>query len=61
MNNIRKVFSVPENGRDIEGLIAMLRKTSPGGMAELADRGGRLGGVAMADDDKGEKFDSKEC
>lgn len=52
--SMKKVLSVPENGRNIEGLVEMLRKTSPGGMAELADRGGRLGGKPMANDDEEE-------
>lgn len=51
MSMAKKVlFRTSDAGPDIEGLIACLRKTDPGGIAELKDRGGRLGGTAIADD-----------
>lgn len=53
MKNLSKIFRTSEAGPDIEGLISHLRKTNPGGMEALAQRGGRLGGVAMANDSEG--------
>lgn len=51
MSMAKKVlFRTSDAGPDIEGLIECLKKTSPGGMQELSDRGGRLNGQRMASD-----------
>jgi len=47
----------PESGKDIDGLIASLKKSSPGTLARLKDSGGRIYGHAMADDHEGKQVD----
>lgn len=34
-------------GRDLKGLVEFLKKHNPGGMKELADRGGSINGKAL--------------
>lgn len=54
MSAARKIlFSGPDGSANIDGLIASLRKTSPGTMARLDDSGGRIHGEATASDHKG--------
>ena len=47
-----KKYRTGEADLDIGGLIETLRKTNPAGIKALEDRGGRLGGKAMANDKK---------
>lgn len=43
--SIEKIlFSGPEGSANIEGLIAALKRTSPGTMARMEDSGGRIQG-----------------
>jgi hypothetical protein len=44
---------------DVRGLISTLRKTDPAGIKRLEHQGGRLGGVAMANDKK--RQDPNQC
>jgi len=44
-------YRAGEDGLDVKGLIACLKKTDPGGLAELRDRGGRLGGKIQGKSD----------
>lgn len=52
-------YRAGEGDLDVKGLISTLKKTNPGGLAELRDRGGRLGGKAMAKDKK--RQDPNQC
>jgi len=47
-----KKYRAGEGDLDVKGLLSTLKKTNPGGIAELRDRGGRLGGKPMANDNK---------
>ena len=51
MSAARKIlFSGPEGSANIDGLIASLRRTSPGTMARLEDSGGRIQGENVTKD-----------